>query len=476
MSMDLSRIRLLAVAALLACLFSLPVAADQPPLPSEWSFDKLKLKNGAALKGMVVEENATAVRFQHVHRLPGRPTVCMTSLFFRSEIDKLEKLSDAEREILRNRLKEIDPTGEGERKRMETLELQVVEWNGKAKAGRRYDSDYFSLISNAPDEIVRRTAVRLEQIYTAYASFLPPRHPGGKATTVILYPSLGEYQKMLAERGWKLRNPAYFNPNTNRIVCGSNLLKLGEDLDKIRQQHAEERAELDKREADYRMLFGKKPVELTRHLQPILTYRRKIADADRYNDAIFDGETRRLFSILYHEAFHAYVGNFVYLGKHANPSMNGTTGELPIWLNEGLAQVFESGLVEAGELRVDQPDKERLARVKETVIKGELMPVKELLVLGPKQFLVAHDGERTAADRAYLAAWALATYLTFDRRLIGTSKLDEFVRSVNQGAHAEESFVKLVEQPLPEFEARFHAWLKKLPSDRSLLEPIDSKK
>jgi Protein of unknown function (DUF1570) len=469
MKRDIRQIRLLALAALFGCAIP-AISADPPPLPSEWSFDNLKLKNGALLKGLIVEETPTAVRFQRVHRLPGRPTICMTSLFFRSEIDKLEKLSEADREVLKNRLKEIDPTGEGERKRMETLELKAIDWHGKPKAAWRYDSDCFSLTSNAPEEIVRRAAVRLEQIYAAYASFLPPRFPGGKPTTVVLYPTLEEYQKLLAERGWKLQNPAYFDPNTNRIVCGSNLLEHGKDLEKARKLHAEHRAELDSREAEYRKFFSKKPQELMRYLQEIAAYRRKIAEADRLNDANFDRETRRLFHILYHEAFHAYAANFVYPGKREAMKVDGAPAELPRWLNEGLAQVFESALVEAGELRVDLPDKDRLRRTKEAVLRGELMPIRELLGVGAKQFLVAHSGERNEAEKAYLAAWALATYLTFDRRLIGTSKLDEYIRAVGQGADAEVAFSKLVGQPLGAFEKQFHEWLKKLPSDASLLE------
>ena len=475
MKKDFSRIRLLAFGALLWNFVAAAPAADPPLLPSEWSFDKIKLKNGALLKGLVVEESPAAVRFQRVHRLPGRPTVCMTSLFFRSDIDKLEKLSDAEREILKNRLKEIDPTGDGERKRMETLELQVVDWNGKAKTGRRYDSDYFSLISNAPEEIVRRSAVRLEQIYTAYASFLPPRFPGGKPTTILLYPSSAEYQKLLEDHGWKLQNPAFFHPFTNRIVCGSNLLEHGKHLEEIRKIHAEQRAALDAREAEYRRLFSKNPMQLNRLLQEILVPRRRMAEVDKHNDANFDRETRRLFSILYHEAFHAYVANFVYPIQHKNMTADDAPGHLPRWLNEGLAQVFESGLVEAGELRVDQPDKDRLQRAKEAIVKGELLSVKDLLGIGSKQFLVVHNGERKEAERAYLAAWALSAYLTFDRRLIGTDKLDEFVRAVSQGTNVEAAFIKLSGQPLADFEVKFHTWLKKLPSDRSLLEPLDRK-
>ena len=112
---------------------------------------------------------------------------------------------------------------------------------------------------------MRRSAVRLEQIYIAYVHFLPPRFPGGKATTIMLYPSLDEYQKMLEKSGWQLKNQAFFNPESNRIFCGSNLVELGEDLKRTRLEHQKGRAELEKREAEIRRLYGKSP-ELTRRL------------------------------------------------------------------------------------------------------------------------------------------------------------------------------------------------------------------
>ena len=45
-----------------------------------------------------------------------------------------------------------------------------------------------------------------------------------------------------------------------------------------------------------------------------------------------------MFRRLYHEAFHAYLDNYVY----ESPGY-----EIPTWLNEGLAQVFAAGLLEA---------------------------------------------------------------------------------------------------------------------------------
>ena len=468
-------IRRLAAALAFVLLCSVYSAAQPVPIAQEWRLETIKLKNGYVLKGLVLEETAAGVRFQLVNRSNGRPTVCMTSTLRRGDIDRIEKLPEEEREALKNRLNELDPTGEGERKRMESLELQVTDWDGQAKAGRRYDSDYFSLLSNAPEAVVRRSAVRLEQIYTAYAHFLPARYPGGKPTTIVLYPSLDDYQKMLDGKGWKLQNRAFFHPDSNRVFCGSNLLKVGEDLEKIRLMHQEQRGDLDKRESLLRQLYGKKPLELARHLQPILEYRKNMAKADKHNDAIFDNETKRLFTILYHEAFHAYACNFVYPSSGRDSHPESPPGELPRWLNEGLAQIFETAIVESGELRVGHVDRERILKVKEAIRKGEMMPVKELLTAGRNAFIVQISDERLTSDRSYLASWALTSYLTFDRRLLGTPSLDAFVRAVNREGEPKEAFCKLTGQRITEFEKSFHVWLLKLPTEGSMLEPSSIK-
>jgi hypothetical protein len=468
MNTDIVTIRRLAGLLVLLIVASASPSAEPSGLAKDWQYDTIQLKNGASFKGLILEQTEFVVRFKHVRRATGRPTVCMTTVFRASEVEKVQKLGDEERELLKNRLNELDPTGEGERRRMESLELKVCEWNGKEKQGWRYDSDYFSLTSNAPEEVVRRLAVRLEQIYLAYSQFLAPRFPGGKPTTFVLYSSLADYRNMLDKQGWKLKNPAFFNPDDNRIVCGSNLQALGADFKKARELNREGRLELDKREAEYRRLFGKHPQELARLMQAIQEDRKQIAAADKQNEVLFDRATQRLFAILYHEAFHAYVFNFVY------PSNVGA-GELPRWLNEGLAQIFETAIVEAGELRVGHADRDRSLKVKEAVRKADIMPLKELLNSGAKTFLVQHSDERLASERAYLASWALAAYLSFDRRLLGSASLDAFVMAVNRGDNAETTFTKLCGQKLPEFEAEFHAWLMKMPVEGSLLEQFVKK-
>jgi hypothetical protein len=457
-------------AILCFALTTTSLLAAPTTLTPDWSYDVLKLKNGVVHKGMIVEEGTKAVRFRIVRRAPGRPTISLTLVFNHTEIAKLDKLNADARAELKTKLDEVELSAQAEAKRLEKLDLKTVEWRGKKDAGLRYDSDYFSLLSDAPEEIVRRAAYRLEQVYAAYARFLPPRYPAGKPVVIHVYQSLEGYQTALP-KGMEFRNPAFYDPEANRVVCGTNLKQLGEDLKRARQQAAQNFEELKKQEDEVRRLYGKTP-ELGRHLQPIKEMRAKLRGAADANEKVFNGATEQLFRILYHEAFHAYVGNFVYPHTRGSPA---SIGDLPRWLNEGMAQVFETAVFEAGELRVGHAERERLVKAQDWLHKKEFTPLKDLLTAGPKVFVVAHGGQRPETDRIYVSAWALASYLMFDRRVLGTAALDEFVKTVHTGGNAFTAFEKLVGQPPDEFEKAFHHWLKRLRTDGSVLEILSDK-
>ena len=130
--------------------------------------------------------------------------------------------------------------------------------------------------------------------------------------------------------------------------------------------------------------------------------------------------------------------------------------------------MFETAVVEAGELRVGHADRDRLARAKEAVRKGELVPLERLLRSEPKDFLAAHAGDRPATDAHYLTAWGLAMHLTFERPLLGTPLLERYFRALADGADAGIAFADLVRQPLPGYEAAFHQYLLQLQPDGTL--------
>lgn len=448
-------------------LFGLPALLwPAPPLTPDWSFDVLKLKNGVTHKGILLEERPAEIRFQIVGRAPGRPTVRLTLTFAKTEVAKLDKLPDEERAALKAKLDEIDLSPEAEARRLDKLDLKVIDWSGKKANGLRYDSDFFSLQSDAPEEIVRRAAYQLENVYAAYARFLPPRFPGGAPTVILVHRSLAGYQKAVPG-GEAIRNPAFYEPSANRVVCGTDLQKLGDDLAHFREDADQALDDLKKQEAEVVRLYGKKP-ELARHLQPIKDCRTRIGHVAKANEAAFERATRQLFQTLFHEAFHAYVGQFVYPAAAKDGAK--LLGELPRWLNEGMAQVFETAIFEAGELRIGHAERARLERAQDLLAKKEFPQLKELLIAGPKIFVVTHAGQRPEADRAYVATWALASYLMFDRRLLGSTELDEFIKATGNGNDALLVFEKLIGQPVDEFEKAFHGWLRRLLPSGALLD------
>src|SRR5205823_6595501 len=160
-----------------------------------------------------------------------------------------------------------------------------------------------------------------------------------------------------------------------------------------------------------------------------------------------------LFRALYHEAFHAYLANFVYPPGEA---------DVPRWLNEGLAQIFETAFVEAGELRVGHADKMRLAHAQADLARGRVVPILELLRSGPKQFVVRHASDQQTSDRYYLTSWAVAFYLTFDRRLLGTKAMDDYVHALHRGTDPIAAFRDLVGEAPEQFEKEFHQYLDQL--------------
>jgi hypothetical protein len=242
------------------------------------------------------------------------------------------------------------------------------------------------------------------------------------------------------------------------VVCASELKRLGEKLESTRQEHDRLLERIRREEAEATRL----PAGEVRNrvLQQLDDARSEIARVNTKNEETFREATQQLFQTLYHEAFHAYQANFVWPPDEF---------QVPRWLNEGLAQVFETAIVEAGELRVGHAEEVRLARVKKALAslhKDEgLVPLADLLKSRPQDYLVAHASSRQLADRHYLTSWALAFYLTFDQRLLGTRAFDLYLKGQGRGADPIDAFQALAGKPLPQFEREFHQYLTRLQPD-----------
>lgn len=466
--------RFQSLAVILLWAVSAPVLAQPPVLsPGEWPMDELRLRNGTVVRGLILHDGPDGVQFRLVKRPAGRPTVTLTTFFTKDEvrIDGIHKRSPEERQVLVQRLSELDSDGRTERRRMDAMTFRKSEWLGREGAARVYESDQFILVSAAPDEVTRRAALRLEQLYTAFARVLPPRVPNARPTRVELAGTKDEYLKLIKDSNVNVQNAAVFIATDQRIVCGSDLKRLGEELYRTSLYHHQQMATADKTERELRKLYPNR-AEQDRFLEAIDQERAKIVEAERANEAAFNTATRKLFAILYHEAFHSYVHGFVYPPRTAKEVAAGRgPGELPRWLNEGLAQLFEDPILEAGELRVGHADLDRLSRVQNR-LEGAvgtntagLLPLNDLLRAGREAFMADHASKKAVTDRTYLTSWGVAHHLTFKRRLIGTEKFETYLSDVNTGADPTKAFEQLVGQPITEYEKEWHAYLRQLQPD-----------
>jgi hypothetical protein len=446
-------------------LFLLMMAAD-PVGGDDWKYELVHRVGQSTLRGLVLEQTPKHVRIRCVQRRPGRWTLFYTISVPKEDVRLVELLPEEDRKKLEARLDALkreretlyaleEAIGKGTATPADVVELSKADWPGGGKA-LAYESTHFKLVAAGRPELAQLAAVYLDQVYEAYARFLPPRLPRGERTTIYLPASIADYQAFVKGRGLSLLNPAYYDSGRNEVVCGSDLSRLCDERDRVRAHHAKLRGQIREKRGELTKAYkGKPPASL---LAPLADAEKRMAQSEEKNSSIISRARERLFQRLYHEAFHAYLGAFVYDGKKA---------QVPIWLNEGLAQVFETALVEAGELRVGHAERTRLLAVQQALEKKSLLSLEALLKSGADDFQIAHDSNKDGSARAYLAAWALAHYLTFEKRLLGSTALDEYATAMAREANPSSAFRTLMGKPLDEVEADWHAYLRKLRPDGS---------
>ncbi|HKB35332.1 MAG TPA: DUF1570 domain-containing protein [Gemmataceae bacterium] len=455
---------------LLAVLSAVSSAQTVPPLfTEEWKFDVIYRTQGREpIPCLVIEQSATTLHFKRVYRQTGKPTVIILDHIPRSDVARVEMLGPKEREQLITRLSTLKRErgvlaaqlqlwkgGRLDLPAGEAPALKPVPWgkDGKSK-GLGYTSTYFSLHSDAREDLVQLTAIHLEQVFTAYVRCLPPRVKEPRPTTILMTRSLAEYNALVKERGYNLLNPAFYDPARNQVVCGSDLERLSQELERVKEHHEKMRADLQMRRADLIRIYNRQvPPEL---LRPIDEALRKIQQVEDKNKEVFKTSHSRLLQRLFHESFHAYLASSVFADRKL---------VVPPWLNEGLAQIFETALFEGGELRVGHADPERRRRVQAALKKNEFLSLATLLKASPRQFQVAHVQDRQVSDRHYLASWALAFDLTFERQVLGTPALVKYLEALQRGVDPLEAFRELTGKGLSDFEKDFHRYLNKLQDD-----------
>lgn len=469
---------------------------------SNWVCEVLTLRDGRKYEGLVTEEPSGKVRFLQIVRPKGRPLYGVQHEFKTEQIASIKRLSDKQRDELSQQFAEYRQRALIEAGRMEDVSLKAVKVGGGQYW--QYEGPWFVLQSTAEEDVTRRCIVRVEQVFAAYRQILPPRidrpsetkiagvkNPDGNGPAVktveatkndtaqgeplkiLFFGSTEQYRTFLRSAQLPIENPAFFAADWNAVVAGSDVDRLAAQVAAARQEHDRLRKHLDRLRESLPEQIRALSVKLraqgvstneTRRQISLLRRRFEVEirdaerDLDRYdrkNDNVFDEATAQMFDTLYHEAFHAYLENYVFAADDYN---------VPRWLNEGLAQVFETGILEAGMFRVDAPHPDILERLKAD-LRGKDGPLSlaQVLTADHRSFLVAHGTSAEASSRHYAYSWGLSYYLAFQQRVLGTKALEKFVDP--QGiTDPIARFEQLVGQPLAEFEPKWRQYMLSLTS------------
>lgn len=446
-------------------------AADPPVSPSgRWKLETVVLKSGKEHHGLVQARREKEIDFAEIVQRPGKPTFAIIRGIDAAQVAKTELLPPAEHAELVKKFHDYRHKALIEAGQMDAVKLAPLELDGHSY--QSYQGSWFTLLSTADEESTRRCVVRMEQIFRAYRTLLPPRMDKQREQqelTIYLYSSLDEYRQRLRALDLNLDAPAIYSARQHQILAGGELAHYATRLAEVRKEMADLEKQYDKLDKDFAVSLarlsdelrtkGFSKDEITQELQLRKTdwknertaVMARMHEQDRRNLARFSEVTREMFARLYHEAFHAYLDCYVYpQGSH----------HVPTWLHEGLAQVFEGGQLEGDSLRIDAPDRDRLKRLLTDLNSGDPLPLARLLVAEEPTFAGDHGGR--ASERHYLYAWGLSYYLVTEKNLLGSPALDEFVSPQSAALSPTARLEKLVHQPLGTFESQWREKLQKL--------------
>lgn len=440
---------------MLCCINTQTSSAQEKPVDTP-AFDQLVLNNGSKMEGLVVEEASQQIRFQFLVSKPGVRTLVFEVTYDRSEVASISKAREPGRMLARQQINSIETSKNREAAKVKKLALVKSPWIDGTAAALLYQGPYFELFSNAKESLVRLVAVRLEEIFAAYVHTLGQRQQPMKTVRIILFHALSEYRDWQQKKGITIMNPAVYDARANEILVGSDLENQLQQLEELNNKHQLQLKELvDQKKQIEKHFNGQPPALLTKQSQQ-LAFQLKSLHTE--NEATYARIEASFFAVLYHEAFHAYLDQWVFPSDRYH---------VPRWLNEGLAQIFENAFVEVDELRIGRIDEKRLLNIQDEVRRGRFMTIREILQGPAQQFFVRHTQESFEANRQYNASWALTHFLTYDLRLLGNPALVEFVSSPANGDEVKR-FEKMVGIPIEQCEQRWKAYLLRLRTDGSL--------
>jgi hypothetical protein len=403
-----------------------------------WRLEAIELVDGRRLEGLVLSGEggipgpaAEDIGFVQVIRPPGRPIHLIGWPPFPADtVRVVERLPEpAHRELAAR----VAAVREGARRREEAPSVRLERSNEDDPW--RYDGPAFRLESTADPTLTREAVVRLELMLEALEALVPPVV---EATPfeVRLCGSEAEYRELQEGLGLRIENPACYLPGRRLLVAGSELSALvaqrqtaADLLEAARQTYAALDEAVEQRIRELAADLEARGIPAARRAEIVRLARlrwsreqgaelARIEAARRENDAAV-ADARRRFD-------------------------------------------------EAGEIRLDAPDPERLGRLQERLRAGGVPPIADLLTAGQAAFLAGHAGDDRAV--AYLAAWGLALDLAVTRPVLSRERIRELTAAGEDDSLMR--FETLVGMPVDRFDRQWRERMRGLRPPAAAIGPV----
>ena len=149
---------------------------------------------------------------------------------------------------------------------------------------------------------------------------------------------------------------------------------------------------------------------------------------------------------LQHEAFHQFAFNAI-------------SPDLPIWLNEGLAQFFEEGLWNGDGFLLGEVPPRRVRQLQADLRGDRLVSFSALLAMSSKQWSQRLTSNRADGATQYNQSWAMVHFLAMSRDAAGEflyrPRLLKMLRLLHEGDQADQAFQMAFGSNISGFERRF---------------------
>ena len=172
--------------------------------------------------------------------------------------------------------------------------------------------------------------------------------------------------------------------------------------------------------------------------------------------AFLEGQGRdALRRTLQHEAFHQFAHSSIHQ-------------DLPPWLNEGLATVFEEGIFLGRSFTLGQVPPRRVRQLQIDIRKGRLIPFPRMMTMTLDDWSAAlGDKDGTVGATQYNQAWAMCHFLIFEQRdgePVYRRRFLDMLRRIHRGEDPMAAFTAAFSDNIAGFESLFRKFAANLQS------------